>query len=397
MIYREKILAALESCAGEFALYDREVREQVASYNQALDEIARMTAEEITRKLAAATAATGAIPGEEFYQAQSFVVPFDREFANREEARAWAYQALLNRTTCAADGSQVMPTKDFSIPVAAVQIGWFENPHTTEGAYIKDATFEVLSPDVVMVRTGGDIEASFQAVQQRRYTMEIEAIKNYMSVAAQKGFDANRPPIVFFDNLLVISFVEILPEKQREAYVAEILSLLNKSKETGIPVIGYIDTSMARDLVTMLKVFNPDLNESPKLQDAALFVNRMKWGDRTPIFRCARQGVLESYGEEWRREIGFVYLKTTGDAPPSRIDIPMWVSERGLLDDVMNIIRGEIIVGNGYPYVIEAADQTAVVSAQDREAFYAIFQDFAERNGFKLSRARKAISKSQRR
>ncbi len=397
MIYREKILTALENCAGEFALYDREVREQVASYNQALIEIASMSIEELTAKLAESKTATGAIPTEEFYQAHSFVIPFDQEFTNREEAREWAYQVLLNRTTFAADGSQVMPTKDFSIPVAAVQVGWFENPHTTEGAYIKDATFEVLSPDIVMVRTGGDIEASFQAVQQRRYTMEIEAIKNFMRTTAQKGIDQKKPPIVFFDNLLVISFADILPEKQRDAYVAEIVSLLNKSKETGIPVIGYIDTSMARDLVNMIQIINPDLNESPKLQDAALLINQMKWGDRTPLFRCARQGILEDYGEEWRRDIGFFYLRTTADAPPSRIDVPMWVYERGLLDDVMNIIRGEVIVGNGYPYVIEAADQTAVVSTQDREAFYAIFQDFAERNGFKLSRARKAISKSQRR
>jgi hypothetical protein len=397
MIYREKILTALENCAGEFALYDREVREQVASYNQALIEIARMSAEVLIAKLAESKTATGAIPTEDFYQAQSFVIPFEQEFTNREAAREWAYRVLLNRTTFAADGSQIMPTKDFSIPVAAVQVGWFENPHTTEGAYIKDATFEVLSPDIVMVRTGGDIEASFQAVQQRRYTMEIEAIKNFMTTTAQKGIDQKKPPIVFFDNLLVISFADILPEKQRDAYVAEIVSLLNKSKETGIPVIGYIDTSMARDLVNMIQIINPDLNESPKLQDAALLINQMKWGDRTPLFRCARQGILEDYGEAWRRDIGFCYLRTTADAPPSRIDVPMWVYERGLLDDVMDIIRGEIIVGNGYPYVIEAADQTAVVSTQDREAFYAIFQDFAERNGFKLSRARKAISKSQRR
>jgi hypothetical protein len=397
MIYREKIFAALESCAGEFALYDHDVREQVASYNLALEAIARMSRDELIAILAASKSTTGAIPTNEFFEAQSFVIAFDQEFSNREAAREWAYQVLLNRTTFAADGSQVMPTKDFSIPVAAVQVGWFENPHTTEGAYIKDATFEVLSPEVVMVRTGGDIEASFQVVQQRRYGMEIEAIKNFMTAKAQKGFDAKRPPIVFFDNLLVISFVDILPEKQRDAYVADILSLLNKSKETGIPVIGYIDTSMARDLVTMLRVVSPELNESPKLQDAALLINRMKWGDRTPLFRCARQGILESYGDDWRREIGFVYLRTTADAPPSRIDLPMWVDERGLLDEVMNIIRGEIIVGNGYPYVIEAADQTAVVSSEDREAFYAIFQDFAQRNGFHLSRARKAISKSQRR
>jgi hypothetical protein len=397
MIYREKIFSALEKCAGEFALYEREVREQVAAYNLALDATARMSEDEIAVRLLTSTGPTGALPTPESFDTQSFVIPFSHEFPNRDAARQWAYEVLLNRTTFAADGSQIMPTKDFSIPIAAVQIGWFENPHTTDGKYTKEATFEVLSPEVVMVRTGGDVEASFQAVQQRRYTMEIEAIKNFMNVTAQKGFDLSHPPVVFFDNLLVISFVDILPENQRDAYIGDIVSLLKKSKETGIPVIGYIDTSMARDLVTMLRIIHPDLNESPKLQDAALFTDKMKWGDRTPLFRCARQGVLENYGEEWRREIGFVYLKTTGDAPPSRIDLPMWVYERGLLDEVMNIIRGEIIVGNGYPYVIEAADQTAVVSGHDREAFYAIFQDFSERNGFRLSRARKAVSKSQRR
>ncbi|HEY7543315.1 MAG TPA: DNA double-strand break repair nuclease NurA, partial [Blastocatellia bacterium] len=128
-----------------------------------------------------------------------------------------------------------------------------------------------------------------------------------------------------------------------------------------------------------------------------LLADRMKWGDRTKLFCCARRGILDSYEEEWKRGVGFVYLKTTGDHPPSRIDLPMWVYERGLLDYVIDTVRGEVIVGNGYPYAIESADQTAVISQRDREMFYAIFQEFAEREGLDLRIARKAASKARRR
>jgi hypothetical protein len=396
MIYRDKILSALENCESEFAFYENDLKEQIAAYNEALEKVCTLKREEVSARLELSNA-PGAIPVEEFFQNQSFFIPFTELWTNREQARDWAYRALLGRTTFAADGSQIMPTKDFSIPIAAVQVGWFENPHTTDGAYIKDAAFEILPPETILVRSKGDTEASEQVVHQRRYAMEIAAIKNFLRASSQRGFDRKRPPIVFFDSLLVISFADILPENQREFYVTEILSLLQSSKDTGIPLVGYVDTSVSRDLVNMLLEIEPELSESPKLQDALLLAPRMKWGDRTALFICARQGILEAYGDDWRRQVAFCYLKTTGDAPPSRIDLPLWVYEQGLVDYVIDAVRGEVIVGNGYPYVIEAADQTAVISTQDREVFYAAFQEFALRKGFDLKIARKAISKAHRR
>jgi hypothetical protein len=226
--------------------------------------------------------------------------------------------------------------------------------------------------------------------------MESGAIKNYMLAKQRSGFDETRPPVVFFDSLLVISFAELLPPDQREFYVSEILSLLDTSRQTAIPVVGYIDTSYARDLANMLQTAFA-LADSPRVVDAPMLSDSMKWGDRTRLFRCARRGILEFYGDEWRRGVGFVYLKTTGDRPPSRVDIPMWVYERGLLDYVIDTVRGEVIVGNGYPYALESADQTAVISQRDREMFYAVFQEFAEREGLDLKIARKAVSKAQRR
>lgn len=396
MIYREKIYSALESCASEFALYDAEMRAQVASYQAALEAVSRLSREEVAAKLPP-DADVGALPTEEFFAAQSFVLPFNISFADREAARHWAYEKLLNVTTFAADGSQILPSKDFSIPVAAVQVGWFENPHTADGEYVKDAAFEVIPPDRLLVRTGGDIEASEQVVHRRRYAMEVQAICHYLTAAAARGFAPERPPVVFFDSSLINSFAALLPEEQRDFYVREILALLKLSKATGIPVIGYVDRDLARDLVNMLQRLLPELSESPKLQDAPLLAERMRWGDRTPLFRCARQGILASYGDEWRRELAFCYLKTSADAPPARLDVPMWVAERGLLDWVVDIARGEVIIGNGYPYVIEAADQTAVISHQERETFYALFQEYAAQAGLDLRRARKAISKAQRR
>jgi hypothetical protein len=123
----------------------------------------------------------------------------------------------------------------------------------------------------------------------------------------------------------------------------------------------------------------------------------MKWGDRTPLFRCERRGILAQYGEQWQHGIGFLYMKTAGDAPPSRLDVPMWVYERGLLDYVVDTVRAEVIVGNGYPYPIEAADATAVLTSRDREMFYSIFQEFALSERLDLHVARKAISKAHRR
>ena len=60
--------------------------------------------------------------------------------------RHWAAETLANVTVCAVDGSQLPATKDFPLPVAAIQIAWFANPHQANGAYEKDAYVEVLTP-----------------------------------------------------------------------------------------------------------------------------------------------------------------------------------------------------------------------------------------------------------
>jgi hypothetical protein len=390
MLYRERALAALEGLREEFLRFQAELSAQFSGYEAALEQLSYAQLLELLGR----QSRPGAIPTEELARHRSLIVRFGARWQNRQQADQWAYETLLGRTTFAADGSQITPSKLISIPIAAIQVGWFENPHTPDGAYTKDVRFEVLTPDQVVFDQEG-LESQ-QVVHCRRYGLEVSVICDFIKRAASRGFDPARPPVVFFDNLLVASFAEPLPAEQRDFYVSEIIRLLDESEDSGIPIVGYVDSSSARDLAVMLEVAF-GLQGSAKVNDAALLAPRMGWGDRTAMMRCARRGILDSYGERWRDGIGFVYLKTVSDAPPARLEIPLWVYERGLLDYVIDTVRAEVIIGGGYPYALETADSVAVLGAPDRESFYALFQEFASRSGISLRISRKESSKRWRR
>ncbi len=121
----------------------------------------------------------------------------------------------------------------------------------------------------------------------------------------------------------------------------------------------------------------------------------MHWGDRTPIMTCDRGGILTEYREMHDR-LTFTYLKTNAGYP-ARLDLPKWIWEAGLIDTVINQVRAEVVVGNGYPYAIETADQTAVLQSRDRQIFYRILQDWAAQEQLQLSLSQKMKSKARRR
>ncbi len=403
MIQRDKILAQLHGKKDRFAAFEAEFRDEARTYAEALAKLATMSSEEINAQLANETT-PGAFPTPELSQGRNFCLKFPHAFANHSEARAWALDALLDHTTFAVDGSQIPPTRDFNIPVAAVQAAWFENHHTRDatgsGSYEKDAAFEILAPDELLVEYDGDRQISEQMVNLRRFELEIATMCRLIRQVA--GRKSAKLPLALFDSSLVISFADRLQGEMRSRHLEAILSLLRCAEESGVPLVGYVDSSDARDLTKMLeRCF--DLPKAERIHDAQIVNSRLDWGDRTPLLVCARRGadlkresVLEQIEQDGHR-IGFLYLKTSGSAPPARLDFPMWIYERGLLDEVIDLVRGEVIVGNGYPYAIEAADAAAVITAHDREAFLAIFQRFMEAQGIQLRITQKAASKARRR
>ncbi|MBO0726162.1 MAG: DNA double-strand break repair nuclease NurA [Blastocatellia bacterium] len=397
MIQRDKILQQLQSKRDKFVAFEDSFQNEARQYLDALDRMAMLPGDALAKRLAFVET-PGALPTVEFDVAAGLRVAFSHKWKNHQEAREWAFDALLEHPTFAVDGSQISPDDDFSIPVAAVQVAWFENRHTIDGRYVKDARFEVLTPEDLTVEFGDDRAISEQQVNLRRFELEIESL-----CASMKNLgDSSNLAVAFFDSSLVISFADRLQGEAQERHVSAMLELLRVSEKTGVPVVGYVDGSRARDLVHMVaSLFK--LNDAQKIHDAWLVGSRLAWGERTPLFVCARggadrkqQGILEKF-EEYRRGVGFVYLKTSGAAPPARLEIPLWVLERGLLDQVIDLVIAEVVVGNGYPYVIQSADAAAVINSRDREAFHAIFQRFALEQQIDLRISQKTASKSRRR
>ncbi len=394
MVFRaDRVLAVLQQKREAFVSFDQGLAAPREEYRQAMEKLCQWSSAEIAEKIAPLEF-PGALPTQEWDLYSSWSVPFEQKWTSREESDEWARSIIKNISTFAVDGSQIYPSKDLSIPVALVQIGWYENHHCAQGLYEKDIQVDVLTPKELGSDNSG--EPKERVVNMRRFQMEIERLVEYI----QKSQPRSRK-LAFLDGALVATFAEVFEPEVRDFYVQCLLQLLRASEQNQIPIVAYIDTTYTSDLVTLLRHCF-DLPEALHLHDAQLLSPWLKWGERTPFFICARggslnpqDGILNSY-QEMRERVGFVYLRTNGNFP-ARLEIPVWVYEAGLLDWLVDLVRCEVIIGRGYPYVLETADQIAVIRNEDRNLFLRLMQDWAAREQLNLRLSRKMVSKLQRR
>lgn len=393
MFVPARALGALGEKAEQFRRNMADNSASLKSYEAAWEELSRLRTAEIEERLGGVQW-PGARPSPELDR-RGPVIPFDIHWSTAQEARAWALETLRGITTVAVDGSQIPPSKEFAVPIALVQIAWFENYHDGDQPYVKDVRNEVLVPDE------GEFDISSygdSALSQRRFVMEMEvAVERIQSLAATGS--GSFPGVVFIDGTFVLSFAGRMSPEVRQTYLRALFTLLEASEQYRVPVVGYVDRSFASDLASMVReIF--DLSPG-NVFDAAMVGRSLPPFDRTPAFRCARGDVLPFYVTEdmdHSADLYFLYMTTGFDRPPARIDIPRWVvEEEGLLDRVLNVVRAEIIVGTGYPYPIETADAAAVLTGEDRMAFYRLFHEFARAEGLHTSLPAKSISKAHRR
>jgi len=383
-----QVRALLDVKREEFTAFNRETLRDLEEYRTALKSLETLSDQELAKQLALHPTHLGARPLEPLSKATHGVIPCNLVWQSREQSLTWVRDRLMGITTFAVDGSQIYPSKDLSIPVALVQIGWFENPHLSTGDYEKDVIVDVMTPQDLQVNAEGDM--ADRRVSMRRFQMETERLVEYMKACPKAD-----STLVFMDGSLVATFAEVFDPSTRQFYVDCLLKLLRASEQYQVPLVAYIDTTSAKDLTTMVRILK-GLSEAPSVHDAQLLNHHMEWGDRTPLFQCERSGILQDY-EDQSNNVTFTYLKTNREGYPVRLEIPLWVYKAGLFDRVVDWVRGEVIIGSGYPYVIETADQTAVLQADDRQIFYKLLQDWAEAEDLSLRFSRKMISKVRRR
>ena len=400
LLDRNKVIGALEQKRQQFQSYQTAQREQRDRLETWLNNFYRYDVTAMEATLAERGRAwPGALPTVEWDQAEELCLPFAPQWRDHRDARAWAFEVLLNRPVLAVDGSQIAPTKDIAPAVGAVQIGWFLNNHSAgTGGYVKDVALEILSPEELGDHEGDEAGSSFanQYVNRVRFERECDKLCELMTTYADA--DPADKPLCFFDGSFIISFAGTMKPMHSRPYTAAVQKLLDCSTRYQVPLVAFVDRSFSRDIVTLMGVLENKPDSLP-ISDAALVSKCVeKWGDRSPLFLCARgDGLSEQNLAPFYKEVAFTYIKLSNEHPPARIEMPQWILAAGRVEEILDLVRAECVVGNGYPYAVETADAVAVISQQDRQRFYALYQQFIKQEGLAMQQTRKALSKQGRR
>ncbi len=404
MLYLELLKEQLNLQRAEFKKFADLQSSDLDDYLAVLREISTFSSREILKKVDQSEN-VGAIPSVELDLHDSFSIEFGTSWTNHEDARSWANEILEDRTIFAADGSQLYAEKETSLPVGAIQIGWFENPHDKSQSYEKNADFEIISPQRLLENQEEPLRPE-NLVGQIRFEKEIEKAIEFLD--KKKGWQerGERMPVAFYDGTLLLQ--TSLPKSEvDEKFTSKLLELVNYSHLTKVPIIGYVARSFAKDLVNLADAFrNRQTAKKQTLYDATILSAQTSkdkrvlknWGDRTCYCYSKRKGLSAFIDEQTGKSIvGFSYLQTTFDSNPARIDIPTWIFDEGLLEEIIDVVRAECVIGLGYPYALETADVTAVISNQDRQIFLRALQEFANREKLNFSISHKSSSKGRRR
>jgi len=310
---------------------------------------------------------------------------------DRQDGMEWVDSVLAGVAVGSTDGSQIYPDKNYGLPIAVVQIGSVRNRHTEESGYAQSTSATLITPDEF---ADAEVYAFSKAfVDARRFALECDALIDLMHTSSgtdtetdmDRDMDDDRTYLLL-DGTLVPSHINALRANVKEIYTGAMRRLLDASNETGNPVIGYVDVSVQRDVVTMMRHIY-GLPETKRLFDPVLFAGRLNWGDRTKAFVCNRDdrrgadspSVLDMYAEH-RDSIAFFYMRM-GDLP-SRIEFPVWCADdTAKIDRIADIIRAETIIRGNYPDILMLAHRNAVITTGEHSLFYRMLNRFCTEHG----------------
>ncbi len=325
--------------------------------------------------------------GAKFLETGKLIHPFPYSWKNRIEAMEWVDSVLSGIAVGAVDGSQIYPDKNFEIPIAVIQTSSVYNRHTKGSDYKQETGAAVITPaefEAASVYSFGS-----EYVDARRFSMECDTIIRLMK--------EHEKLYVLLDGALILSHINILNRNIREMYVKAVLKLLSVSKETRNTVIGFIDTTMPRDITLMMHFFFG--LKRTKLSDTHLF-SHLLWGERTAAFLCDRDdrrgevssSVLDNYGL-FRNCVAFFYMKL-GNGLPARVEFPAWVHEKEDIDKLADIIRAQCIIRGNYPDILMRAHDAAVIRMSEHDLFYGMLDNFCRLHGIKINRSAKHFHKT---
>lgn len=292
-----------------------------------------------------------------------------------EQTSGFLEEKLLGKRVAAVDGSQVEPEKFFDIPIAVANCATVVNDYYA-GNQDLETESRLLVPKGDGARKGDPY--SGVGVKTERDLMEIRAAES----ALERGVD-----LVLLDNSLIPNFVNYRDDETRDRYVEAFASLLEASKRLETPLLGYVDDSRAADVLRLMRRLSGE-ERAPFMTDSSLLAGSIPEGGRTKAFFLERWDVGEESGRQplqmeyegagYEGGLGFLYLDLGGELP-KRIEFPLWLFQKGELDEAVDMVRAEAFRGERYPNVLLEAHDAAVVDRSEAERVRELMTKYVER------------------
>jgi hypothetical protein len=278
-------------------------------------------------------------------------------------------------TIIASDGSQIFPDQHAITLYYLVNVGCIAYRH---GSNCKPDIFKprpllCYEPDDVLDEQGNVISAG--EVRVMRDMAELQALADLIPAYAGAG---REPVVALLDGQLTLRVID-LPFDQQQKRQDDYIVMLDRLRETGALIAGYIDRPRSTFVLALMRlaalepqnITEETLGHNPfrQLTDLDLF-SFLGPGERSAIFSVKAKG-LDKYSLAGHA-IHFFYLNVSANPTVpylARIEIPGWLAADPAGVNVLHagLVRQAHLNG-GYPYVLARAHELAVISGEEREA-----------------------------
>ncbi|MCK5428605.1 MAG: DNA double-strand break repair nuclease NurA [Anaerolineales bacterium] len=162
-------------------------------------------------------------------------------------------------------------------------------------------------------------------------------------------------------------------DKSRDAY----LENLSRLQALGAATAGYVDKPSEDFLLRLLEIAAQPAEQAKErpffgVRDADLFYQMLAPGERSAVFEIQSRSAGIYKRQQPGLALHFFYLNVGRPGKPwlARVDIPGWVAgEAAMLNNLHAVLVDQcrIMGTRPYPYLLQRAHETALVSRQEKE------------------------------
>lgn len=275
-------------------------------------------------------------------------------------------------TIAAADGSQIQPDRHSAVLYYLINIGSLIYRHGS------GETPEAQS-EPMLGYTEDDLYQDGKAVtgnllDVRRDLAELTRLADICTA------EESDPTVALVDGSILLWVLESLSRGRRRREVAAYLEQLDRIRQAGAAVGGFISRPGYDEVTQLLHLAeregdgqegSREPNPLRNLPDRAVF-GTLPSGSRSPLFVSPRKINRSCYRPEGH-EVHFFYLNLAEegrDVVIARVEVPAWVAGN---PDHLALVHGAVVaqgrITGDYPYALARADELAYISSRERAVF----------------------------